>query len=137
MFKVNNRNTRTRCEICSELTIKTPAVRCLISVAFGGEVLIRGKHSFEDGAYLDLSVVYRENKVKETWELESKEIFSRYYEGSRKTIQHSSVNINFSKNVKKKKSWKVEMRWKKLNIKKNYFLILTFRETVNWQDITH
>ena len=24
MFKVSNRNTRTRCEICSKLTIKTP-----------------------------------------------------------------------------------------------------------------
>ena len=24
MFKVNNRNTRTWCEICSKLTIKTP-----------------------------------------------------------------------------------------------------------------
>ena len=24
MVKVNNRNTRTRCEICSEVTIKTP-----------------------------------------------------------------------------------------------------------------
>ena len=24
MFKVNNRNSRTRCEICSKLTIKTP-----------------------------------------------------------------------------------------------------------------
>ena len=24
MFKVNNRNTSTRCEICSNLTIKTP-----------------------------------------------------------------------------------------------------------------
>ena len=28
MFKVNNRNTRTRCEIYSKLTIKTPE-RCL------------------------------------------------------------------------------------------------------------
>ena len=27
MFKVNNRNTRTMCEICSELTIKTPEQR--------------------------------------------------------------------------------------------------------------
>ena len=27
MFKVNNRNTRTRCEICSKLTIKTPEPR--------------------------------------------------------------------------------------------------------------
>ena len=27
MFKVNNRNSRTRCEICSELTIKTPERR--------------------------------------------------------------------------------------------------------------
>ena len=24
MFKVNKKNTRTKCEICSELTIKTP-----------------------------------------------------------------------------------------------------------------
>ena len=24
MFKVNNKNTRTRCEICSKLTIKIP-----------------------------------------------------------------------------------------------------------------
>ena len=24
MFKVNNRNTRTKCEICSKLTIKKP-----------------------------------------------------------------------------------------------------------------
>ena len=24
LFKVNNRNTRTRCEICSKLTIKAP-----------------------------------------------------------------------------------------------------------------
>ena len=29
MFKVNNRNTRTRCEICSKLTIKTPERRHL------------------------------------------------------------------------------------------------------------
>ena len=27
MFKVNNRNTRARCEICSILTIKTPERR--------------------------------------------------------------------------------------------------------------
>ena len=27
MFKINNRNTRTRCEICSKLTIKTPVRR--------------------------------------------------------------------------------------------------------------
>ena len=27
MFKVNKRNTRTRCEICSKLTIKTPERR--------------------------------------------------------------------------------------------------------------
>ena len=34
LFKVNNRNTRTRCEICSKLTIKTPERRqwCLSSV---------------------------------------------------------------------------------------------------------
>ena len=27
LFKVNNRNTRTRCEICSKLTIRTPERR--------------------------------------------------------------------------------------------------------------
>ena len=27
MFKVNNKNTRTRCETCSNLTIKTPERR--------------------------------------------------------------------------------------------------------------
>ena len=27
LFKVNNRNTRKRCEICSKLTIKTPKRR--------------------------------------------------------------------------------------------------------------
>ena len=27
MFKVNNGNSRTRCEICSELTVKTPEQR--------------------------------------------------------------------------------------------------------------
>ena len=27
MFKVNNRNTRARCEICSKLTIKIPERR--------------------------------------------------------------------------------------------------------------
>ena len=29
MFKVNNRNTQARCEICSKLTIKTPERRQL------------------------------------------------------------------------------------------------------------
>ena len=27
LFKVNNRNTRAKCETCSELTIKTPEQR--------------------------------------------------------------------------------------------------------------
>ena len=27
MFKVNNKNTKTRCKICSKLTIKTPQQR--------------------------------------------------------------------------------------------------------------
>ena len=29
MFKINNRNTKTRCEICSNLTLKTPEQRQL------------------------------------------------------------------------------------------------------------
>ena len=31
LFKVNNRNTRKRCEICSKLTIKTPLVFLLLT----------------------------------------------------------------------------------------------------------
>ena len=36
MFKFNNRNARARCEICSELTIKTPERRqwCSFGVFF-------------------------------------------------------------------------------------------------------
>ena len=30
MFKVSNRNTRTRCEMCSKLTIKTPEVKLYV-----------------------------------------------------------------------------------------------------------
>ena len=33
MFKVNNRNTRIRCEICSKLTIKTPETTPLTPLA--------------------------------------------------------------------------------------------------------
>ena len=32
LVKINNRNTRTRCEICSKLTIKTPEQRQLITM---------------------------------------------------------------------------------------------------------
>ena len=34
MFKVNKRNTRTRCEICSKLTIKTPEQRRVFTANF-------------------------------------------------------------------------------------------------------
>ena len=34
LLKVNNRNTRTRCEICSKLTIKTPERRLASSGVF-------------------------------------------------------------------------------------------------------
>ena len=41
MFKVNNKNTRTRYEICSELTIKTPERRqCRCS----GVVIVNFEH---------------------------------------------------------------------------------------------
>ena len=33
MFKVNNRNTRTRCEICSKLTINLPYFKPCASVS--------------------------------------------------------------------------------------------------------
>ena len=31
LLKVNNRNTKTRCEICSKLTIKTPERRLIVN----------------------------------------------------------------------------------------------------------
>ena len=34
MFKVNNRNTRTRCEICSKLTIMTNDANDVVLVVF-------------------------------------------------------------------------------------------------------
>ena len=41
LLKVNNRNTRTSCEICSKLTIKIPYrwIKLLIWVGFGGQVV--------------------------------------------------------------------------------------------------
>ena len=39
MFKVNNRNTRTRCEICSKLTIKIPE-RCHWQVNAGWDNVV-------------------------------------------------------------------------------------------------
>ena len=42
MFKVNNRNTRTRCEICSKLTIKTPErCHCRCSCVF----IVKSEHT--------------------------------------------------------------------------------------------
>ena len=37
MFEVSNRSTKTRCEICSKLTIKTPERRLLTSVMYTSE----------------------------------------------------------------------------------------------------
>ena len=34
LFKVNNRNTKKRCEICSKLKIKTPEPRPHLAVVF-------------------------------------------------------------------------------------------------------
>ena len=33
MFKINNKNTRARCEICSKLTVKTPERRRVVLVS--------------------------------------------------------------------------------------------------------
>ena len=50
MFKSNNRNTKTRCEICSKLTIKTPE-RCQICTKVTGGVFIV---NFENTSHLVL-----------------------------------------------------------------------------------
>ena len=44
MIKVNNRNTRTRCEICLKLTIKTPEQRrCYVRVVEKTQMINRYK----------------------------------------------------------------------------------------------
>ena len=40
MFKVNNRDTRTRCEICSKLTIKIPERLQQVNAGWGGDDVI-------------------------------------------------------------------------------------------------
>ena len=44
--KVNNRNTRTRCEICSKLTIKTPYRR---HSRRSGAFIVNFEHTFTGG----------------------------------------------------------------------------------------
>ena len=48
MFKVNNRNTRTRCEICSKLTIKIPERRhWQVNAGWDNVVIICQKYYIE------------------------------------------------------------------------------------------
>ena len=59
MFKVNNRNTRKKCEICSKLTIKTPERRQLfeqVNVSWGmGEADYRERQKY--GVSLVLAIL--------------------------------------------------------------------------------
>ena len=45
MLKISNRNTRTRCEICSELTIKTLERRQWISIVNFKHLIVGGDTS--------------------------------------------------------------------------------------------
>ena len=47
MFKVNNRNTRTRCEICSNLTIKIPE-RCHYFTPYSSVSIVNFEHVIAD-----------------------------------------------------------------------------------------
>ena len=40
LFKVNNRNTRKRCQICSKLTIKIPERRHKVIIEVAAEVVL-------------------------------------------------------------------------------------------------
>ena len=43
IFKVNNKNTTTRCETCSKLTIKTPEKR---QWRCSGDFIVNSEHNF-------------------------------------------------------------------------------------------
>ena len=60
MFKVNNKNTRTRCEICSKLTIKTPERQHLRR---SGVFIV----NFEDVFYLVLVFIVNFEQVNAGW----------------------------------------------------------------------
>ena len=64
MFKVNDRNTRTRCEICSKLTIKIPERRVSIvnfeHVTAGWGIII-SKELLRRPVYKN---IYKKNKTR-------------------------------------------------------------------------
>ena len=58
MLKVNNRDTRTRCEICSKLTIKTPE-RCNFHGYITAKLQIVGIQSFQDTKHTRKAIIYQ------------------------------------------------------------------------------
>ena len=57
-FKVNNRNTRTRCEICSNVTIKTPEQRHWYS---SGDFIVNFEHTLHLALVLLFSIFEQVN----------------------------------------------------------------------------
>ena len=63
MVKVNNRNTRTRCEICSKLTIKTPEWRQWCQQRRSGVFIV----NFEHIAYFERVSIVNFEQVNGGW----------------------------------------------------------------------
>ena len=57
MLKINNGNTKTRCKICSKLTIKTPEI---LHCRRSGVLIV----NFENISHLVLVLPYPENQVE-------------------------------------------------------------------------
>ena len=55
LFKLNNRNTRAKCEICSKLTIKTPERRHVLHVS-ARQICILYKSGWVDECWLSIIV---------------------------------------------------------------------------------
>ena len=88
MFKVNSRNTETRCEICQKLIIKTPESRSVVFIV-----------NFEHGSHLVLVLFFVIlDHVIADWviapALTRQIIFKMYYLLKRALkISHSSSNL--------------------------------------------
>ena len=82
MFKVNHRNTGTRCEICSKLTLKTPERRRR-SVVF--------IDNFEHISHLCSSVsIVNFEQVNATWEVKFSPVWENLVKSIKQYVNHAN-----------------------------------------------
>ena len=112
LFKVNNRNTRKRFEICLKLTIKTPERRqWLRSVVFYCELWTYNIfHTFSRVSIVDFE------QVNLSWDYLIVSAVGRSYKRSAKSIE------TWWKEIELEFSWYTRLHYK-MRTSKNYYLI--------------